>query len=110
MSKLTEEQIKAIPEKLKTLTIKQVADEYGVHERTINKWIPKLRASGYDVPTRVGRRPISLQNTTMECETCHKKTEDVSHRPNAYANDVGNDPTAMHTVCDSCDYENRMDI
>ena len=46
----------------------------------------------------------------MKCETCGATTEDVSYRANAYAQDVGNDPTAMHTVCDKCDYENRMAI
>jgi len=47
---------------------------------------------------------------SMECQTCHKRSLDVSCRPDAYANDVGNNPDAMHTVCDSCDHENRMDI
>lgn len=46
----------------------------------------------------------------MECEVCGLKKLSVSYRSNSYANDVGNDPTAMHTVCDECDYENRMDI
>ena len=46
----------------------------------------------------------------MECEVCRLKKLSVSHRSNAYANDVGNDPTAMHTVCDECDYQNAMDI
>lgn len=46
----------------------------------------------------------------LECETCGQKKPDVCYRPNAYQNDVNNDPTAMHTVCDDCDYENRMDI
>lgn len=46
----------------------------------------------------------------MKCERCGKASEDVSYRPNAYAQDVHNDSTAYHTVCDECDYENRMDI
>ena len=46
----------------------------------------------------------------MECEVCHKKKLSVSYRSNGYANDVGNDPTAMHTVCDECDYQNCQDI
>lgn len=45
-----------------------------------------------------------------ECTCCGKRKSDVASRPDAYANDVGNDPSAMHTVCDSCDHENRMDI
>lgn len=46
----------------------------------------------------------------IKCERCGSTEPDVSYRPNAYVNDIGNDPDAMHTVCDSCDYENRMDI
>lgn len=46
----------------------------------------------------------------MECSICHRKKLSVSHRPNSYAQNVGNDPTAMHTVCDECDYQNCMDI
>ena len=46
----------------------------------------------------------------MECQMCHKRSPDVSHRENAYAQEIGHDPDAMHTVCDSCDHENRMDI
>ncbi len=45
-----------------------------------------------------------------KCESCGEKKVDVHERPNAYANDVHNDPDAAHTVCDECDYENRMDI
>lgn len=51
---------------------------------------------------------------TMEekekCTHCGSTDDSVSYRPNAYAQDVGNDSTAYHTVCDECDYQNRMDI
>ncbi len=46
----------------------------------------------------------------MRCEDCGLIKPDVSYRPNAYANDVGNDSTAMHTVCNNCDAENAQDI
>ena len=46
----------------------------------------------------------------MKCESCGKKKEDVSYRPDGYAQDVGNDPTAYHTVCDECDEQNCLDI
>lgn len=46
----------------------------------------------------------------MVCDNCGKRKLSVSNRPNAYANDVGNDPDARHTVCDECDYQNAMDI
>lgn len=45
-----------------------------------------------------------------KCTVCGKVSEDVCYRPNRYAQDVGNDPTAYHTVCDECDYQNCMDI
>jgi len=50
------------------------------------------------------------ETKNMKCESCGKEKPDVSYRPNAYARDVNNNPAAMHTVCDECDHENRMDI
>jgi hypothetical protein len=55
-------------------------------------------------------RPNDKMNEKTKCDICGATTDDVSYRPNAYANDVHNDPTAYHTVCDECDYQNRMDI
>lgn len=52
----------------------------------------------------------SMKEEKMKCEVCGSTGDDVSYRPNAYANDVHNDPDAMHTVCFECDYQNRMDI
>jgi len=46
----------------------------------------------------------------LECKSCGKRKLSVHKRPNGYANDVHNDPTAVHTVCDECDYQNIMDI
>lgn len=46
----------------------------------------------------------------MRCECCEKRKLSVSYRPNGYANDVHNDPTAMHTVCDECNYQSNQDI
>jgi biotin operon repressor len=57
---LTETQIREIPTLILEKTAGQIAVEYGCHERTINKWVKKLRASGIEVKTRVGRRPIKL--------------------------------------------------
>lgn len=51
-----------------------------------------------------------MKEEKMKCEVCGSTGDDVSYRPNAYANDVHNDPDAMHTVCFECDYQNRMDI
>lgn len=57
---LTKDQVESIPKMVRSMTIKEVADYYQVHERTINKWIRKLREAGHEVQTRVGRRPIQL--------------------------------------------------
>lgn len=59
---------------------------------------------------RFERNQEKEKRTFMECSVCHKVGRDVYERPNAYANDIGNNPDAVHTVCDSCDHENRMDI
>lgn len=45
-----------------------------------------------------------------KCSVCGKRKLSVSTRPDSYQNDVGNNPDAVHTVCDECDYQNRMDI
>lgn len=45
-----------------------------------------------------------------ECSYCNKRKKSVSTRPNGYARDVNNDPTAKYTVCDECDYQSNMDI
>lgn len=58
---LTEEEIKSIPGLLEGKTIKQVAEHFGTHERTINSWVRRLREAGYVIHTRVGRRPINLK-------------------------------------------------
>jgi len=55
---LTEKEAREIPELVKTLTIKEIASHFGVHERSINRWIQVLRAKGIEVKTRVGRPPI----------------------------------------------------
>lgn len=60
MSNLTREQIDSIPERLKDpeMTAKKLAEEWGTHEQTIYSWIRKLRKSGVEVETKIGRRPI----------------------------------------------------
>lgn len=44
------------------------------------------------------------------CQYCHKVSLDVCERPDSYANDVDNDPDAMHVACDACDQNRRDDI
>lgn len=55
---LTHEQVMKIVELVQTKTIRQIASEYGVHERTINRWVKVLRSKGIEVKVRVGRRPL----------------------------------------------------
>ena len=44
------------------------------------------------------------------CGSCRERKLSVSTRTNNYAEDVGCEEGAKHTVCDECDYENTMDI
>ena len=46
----------------------------------------------------------------QKCSCCGKKKPDVCYRPNAYDQDVGNDPTAYWTACDYCAEQNTLDI
>ena len=46
----------------------------------------------------------------MICPICKKNKPDVCERPNAYAQDVGNEEGATHVACDNCDEQNRLDI
>ena len=45
-----------------------------------------------------------------KCESCQERKADVKKRPDAYAQDVNNDPDATHVSCDDCDYERTQDI
>lgn len=45
-----------------------------------------------------------------ECSMCGKRKLSVHTRPDSYQNDVNNNPDAVHTVCDDCDYQNLMSI
>lgn len=72
-----------------------------------------VAACGLQKPCSLHDKGITETKSNLlmeECGICHKRSADVSIRPNAFANDVGNDPDAMHQVCDDCDYKNRMDI
>ena len=44
------------------------------------------------------------------CENCSMQAADVRERPNAFEQDVNNDPDAVWTVCDECAYQNAQDI
>lgn len=75
--------------------------------------LPEIAQTAIDALERVEELEKELKQykpEPMKCDTCGATTPDVSFRPDSYANDVGNDPTAMHTACDKCDYENKMDI
>ena len=55
---ITKEQIESIPERIKTTTAYTLAKEFNCHPRTIYLWISKLRASGIEVITKRGVRPV----------------------------------------------------
>lgn len=57
-NKLTLEQVTAIPEKLKTLTVKEIATEYLVQEQTIRYWIKQLKKRGVEVSIVISRRSL----------------------------------------------------
>ena len=46
----------------------------------------------------------------MECEDCGKRRLSVHQRDDPYAQEIGNNLTATHTVCDECNHESAMDI
>lgn len=67
MNKLTKEQVLAIPSKLKTMGLKALADEYGVHANSIRWHIKKLNAMGADIKVKRGRKPlISIDDVNDE--------------------------------------------
>lgn len=46
----------------------------------------------------------------QKCEMCGKRKLSVYYRHDGYRQDVNNDPDAMHTVCDECEFQNCQDI
>lgn len=60
--------------------------------------------------TEKGDQPKTVGKPRRRCPSCGHLRHDVKLRPNAYANDVNNDPDAEWVCCDECDYQNRMDI
>ena len=53
---------------------------------------------------------VMTKENGMECEHCGLIKPDVCHRSDPYERDIENDPSAMHTSCDECDYQRAMDI
>ena len=61
MISITIDQIMAIPAMIESgMTCGQIAEKYKCHERTINKWISRLRLEGMEVHTRIGRPKMKL--------------------------------------------------
>ena len=51
----------AIPAMIESgMTCGQIAEKYKCHERTINKWISRLRIEGMEVHTRTGRPKMKI--------------------------------------------------
>lgn len=51
-----------------------------------------------------------MNKNKLKCSGCGIVSEDVYNRPNAFQQDVHNDPTAFWVACDKCDENNRDDI
>ena len=62
MSKLSKEQIMALPKELETKTREQIALEYQVHPQTIYRWCKELRKRGETIRGRTGKRGGILDN------------------------------------------------
>jgi DNA-binding NarL/FixJ family response regulator len=59
---LSKEQILDIPMFIEQgLKVKEIAEGYHVHERTINHWIYRLRVEGIEVHTKKGRPKMKLK-------------------------------------------------
>lgn len=56
---LSKEQIMQIP-KLSAMTNRAIAEKFGVHERTIDYWIKRLRRAGHKVEKKPGIKKIQL--------------------------------------------------
>ena len=63
---LTETQVMDIPFLVneKGMSCVAIAKQYGVHERTINGWIKRLRAEGHVINTKKGRPPMIIPKAT----------------------------------------------
>ena len=51
-----------------------------------------------------------MKDILQKCSVCGLAKRDVRERPNAYAQDIYNELSATHVVCDKCDEQNRADI
>ena len=49
--KLTKEQVESLPEKLKTLTVDELAKEWGMSKQAIRYWVTQYRKRGVYVET-----------------------------------------------------------
>ena len=62
---LTEDQVLDIPTLVdRGMTCGEIGEKYGVHERTINGWIKRLRAEGHIVNTKKGRPRLLIPPPT----------------------------------------------
>ena len=68
ITKLTKEQITAIPELLKTKTRKEVAEMYGVSRQSITRWVAELRKRGFVIENQKTRISL-LDKNENEDET-----------------------------------------
>ncbi len=51
-----------------------------------------------------------LEDGDLKCQGCGEFKDDVCDRDDNYAQAIGGDEGARHTMCDDCDYRNAMSI
>ena len=72
---LTEDQVLDIPTLVdRGMTCGEIGEKYGVHERTINGWIKRLRAEGHVVNTKKGRPPMIIPKAKLNETDNQKRT------------------------------------
>lgn len=60
--KLNREQILAIPALIKQgKTVTQIAQMYGVHRKTLTRWVRIMRRQGFVVPVKRGRPALKIK-------------------------------------------------
>ena len=57
---LNRDKIYRIPKMAETMTQAEIAREFHVHLQTIVYWVKRLRAGGYTVPSKKGKRALKL--------------------------------------------------
>lgn len=58
---LQENEVMRIPDLLKSKSVNEISDMFGVTANTIHRWIRVLRAKGYDIKLIKGRPRLTIK-------------------------------------------------